>query len=329
MKLATDYFRELWSGTIEGWNRFWFTPADPATLGVIRILTGAMLFYTHLVWSFDLAGFVAPGGRLSVEFSHLHHGSPWAWSYLEAGDSPPLLWMLHIAGLVVFLLLTVGLFCRIVAPIAFFITVAYAHRTAGTQFGLDQINGLLALYVAIGPSGAAYSLDRWLFAGAKQHDAKARKTDGGAGEGDVLANVAIRLLQVHMCVVYLFAGTGKLLGATWWNGEALWGAIANHEYQTLDVTWLAYSPWAINFGTHVIALWELTYSALVWPRLTRPLMIALAIPLHLGIALCLGMVEFGLAMLIGNLAFVPPETMRAILERSPAPAEKEAEPAAA
>ena len=31
------------------WNAFWFTPRAPHTLGVIRILAGAMLLYTHLV----------------------------------------------------------------------------------------------------------------------------------------------------------------------------------------------------------------------------------------------------------------------------------------
>lgn len=294
-----------WSAAGEGWNRFWFLPADPATLAVIRILAGALLFYTHLVWTFDLAGFVAPSGRLSVEFGRLHHSSVWAWSYLDILDAPGVLWTVHLLGLVVFLLLTIGLFTRIVAPVAFLVTVAYAHRTAGTQFGLDQINGLLALYLAIGPSGALWSIDAWLA------DRDAGRTLSVSEQ--VLANVALRLMQVHMCVIYFFAGAGKLLGDTWWNGEAFWGAIANHEYQTLDVTWLAFHPWAISLATHTIVLWEISYPALVWPRLTRPLVLFLALPLHLGIGLCLGMMEFGLAMLFGNLAFVPPELWRQLL----------------
>ena len=54
-----------------------------------------------------------------------------------------------------------------------------------------------------------------------------------------------------------------------------------------------------------------------WPRLTRPIVLALAIPLHLGIACFLGMITFGLVMLIGNLAFVSPWVIRAILDRGP------------
>ena len=35
------------------------------------------------------------------------------------------------------------------------------------------------------------------------------------------ANLAIRLIQVHMCVIYLFSGLGKLKGDTWWEGSAI------------------------------------------------------------------------------------------------------------
>jgi hypothetical protein len=44
-------------------------------------------------------------------------------------------------------------------------------------------------------------------------------------------------------------------------------------------------------------------------------MVAMAIPLHLGIAIFLGMMTFGLAMIIANLAFVSPWVVRAALDR--------------
>ena len=40
IRLAIDYVRDLARWLIEGWNRFWFTPEDPATLCLIRILAG-------------------------------------------------------------------------------------------------------------------------------------------------------------------------------------------------------------------------------------------------------------------------------------------------
>ena len=36
MNAVRDYFVGLYAATIEGWNQFWFTPADPATLSPWR-----------------------------------------------------------------------------------------------------------------------------------------------------------------------------------------------------------------------------------------------------------------------------------------------------
>ena len=79
------------------------------------------------------------------------------------------------------------------------------------------------------------------------------------------------------------------------------------EYQSLDMTWLANHPRLLNLMTHVTVFWELSYCALVWPRLTRPWVLLMAVFVHGGIVLSLGMPTFGLVMLIGNLAFVSPQ----------------------
>jgi hypothetical protein len=357
-----------------GWNRFWFTPADPATLGLVRILAGAMLLYTHLVWSLDLEAFFGPHAWLDARAVRTFYGelagdgageggasndegrspnderrgaragdaadinsppaasaavapssfipqpstlnSPrsYAWSYFYYLDSPAALWTAHVAALVAFALLTLGLWTRLVSILSLLAAVSYANRAPGALFGLDQINLLLAMYLAIGPSGAAYSLDRLLArrrAGRLERGAD-RAVQGGPAQY-VGANIAIRLIQLHMCVIYFFAAIGKLQGPAWHDGTALWLAFANLEYQSLDMTWTAHWPLLVNVLTHVTLYWELSFAALVWPRLTRPLVLALAVPLHVGIAVCLGMPTFGLVMLIGCLAFVPPRVVRGVL----------------
>ncbi len=309
MNVITSYFRELGQTSWRSWNRFWFTPSDAATLGVMRWLAGAMLFYTHLVWGADLIGFFGENGRLPAEFTRAYHDTSYAWSHLYYVQSPIVLWVIHFAALVILLMFTIGCFTRFTSILAFLITVSYSHRAAGALFGLDQMNGLLALYLAVGPSGAVYSFDSWWRRRRKPNDRKPTKL--------VMANLSQRLIQVHMCVVYFFAGVGKLQGQTWWSGTALWGAFANYEYQTLDVTWLAGYPLVVNFLTQLILAWEVAYCVLVWPRLTRPLVLALAIPLHLGIAVGMGMITFGLAMLIGNVAFVSPSLIRSLVNWRP------------
>jgi Vitamin K-dependent gamma-carboxylase len=313
VNLVTTYFRELRRGAWEGWNRFWFTPADPATLGLIRICAGLILFYTHLAWTPGLNEFFGQHGWLPPEtIAQLPGHSTLMWSWFYWITSPAVLWIVHVAALVVFALLTIGLWSRPMSILAFLATVSYANRASLAQFGLDDTNAMLAMYLMVGPSGAAYSVDRWL---------KRRKSGGAlAIEPLIGANVAIRLFQVHLCIVYLFSGLGKIVGAVWWDGRAIWGVIANLEYQSFDLTWLSAHPWIIALLTHVTVFWETFYCALVWPRLTRPLVIAMAAGVHLGIGAFFGMWTFGLAMLTANLAFVSPWVVRRVIDRQPAEA---------
>jgi hypothetical protein len=287
---------------------------------LIRILAGAMLLYTHFVWTIDLDAFFGPRSWVSPSVNDAilsmpditvlkeqdpYGGQRFAWTLFDIVP-PSWLWSFHIGALVVFAMLTVGLLTRWASILAWVLAVSYVQRAQGALFGLDQINTMLAMYLMVGPSGACYSLDAWL---ARRRSANVPK----AIELSTAANVAVRLIQVHMCVIYMFAGIGKFVGVSWWNGTGLWGGIANLEYQSLDATWLAYWPHLSAFLSHFTVYWEVFYCVLIWPRATRPWMLLLAIPLHLGIAFFMGMITFGLVMLIGNFAFVRPETTRAML----------------
>ena len=62
------------------------------------------------------------------------------------------------------LLFTVGLWTRVTSVLALVVAISYAHRVPAATFGLDQINVMLTLYLTIGGSGQALSVDRWLAA---------------------------------------------------------------------------------------------------------------------------------------------------------------------
>jgi hypothetical protein len=213
------------------------------------------------------------------------------------------MWPVYAATMVVFALFTVGLWTRATSVLSFLIAVSYAYRTPHALFGLDQINIMLTLYLAIGPSGQTLSLDRWRLV-------RRLGPDAPPPAPSVNANLAQRLLQVQMCVIYFFAGIAKLQGASWWNGEAMWRAFANLEYQSLDMTWLAWHPWLVNLMSLVSIMWEISFCVMIWKPLWRPLVLAGAVALHVGIGLCLGMWTFGLIMLVGCASFLPNEAVR-------------------
>jgi hypothetical protein len=89
----------------------------------------------------------------------------------------------------------------------------------------------------------------------------------------------------------------------------MWYSAAAYEYQSWDLTWIGYSPMLASILTHMTVFWELSYCALIWPKWTRPIMLGIALMVHGGIAIYLGMITFGFMMLVANLAFVSPKLL--------------------
>jgi hypothetical protein len=165
---------------------------------------------------------------------------------------------------------------------------------------------MLGMYLMIAPCGSVYSVDALL---------KERVWAGGTSQPTVSTNIATRLIQLHLCVIYIFGGLSKMRGDWWFDGSAMWYTLVNYEYQSLDMTWLGRYPFIIASLTAFTIFWETFYCALIWPRVTRPIALAAAFFVHGGIALALGMVTFGTSMIVANFAFIEPEFTRRLLGR--------------
>ncbi len=301
------YLADMARATAESWDTFWFTPADPTLLGMLRVLTGLMLLYTHAVWGLVLGDFFGPRSWLSEELirSLQEGGYDCSFWWLIPSDW---MWPAYGISMVVLALFTVGLWTQVTSVLAFVVTVSFAHRVPVALFGLDQINAMLTLYLAIGASGQAISADRWLAI-------RRGRIASSAPPASERANLAQRLINVHMCVIYFFAGISKLQGEAWWNGEAMWRAFSNLEYQSIDMTWLAWHPRLLDLMTHVSIFWEISFCALIWRPRLRPIVLVGAVVLHVGIGACLGMWTFGLIMLVGCASFLPNDAVRQLVEK--------------
>lgn len=302
------------SNVVDQWVKFWFEPSDPLMLCVIRLLTAGMLFYNLCVWTLDFEAFFSPNGLQPLAtIQKLYEGSPVFsfWLYV----SEPWLWPVHFCCLgIVFLFLT-GTATRITSVLSYLIAISYCQRVPVANFGLDQVLGLLCLYLAVGPSGACLSVDSWWNRRRQERKASQQPRESAVDEStDVVksssARVALRLIQIHLCVIYFWAGFAKLKGDTWFTGEAMWNVIANLEYQTTDLTWLAHVPWLPYLVAHVTVLWELFFCVLVWNRTLRPVMLLVGTGMHIGIGAFLGMWTFGLAMTFCYFAFSSPMLWR-------------------
>ncbi|MDX1965766.1 MAG: tetratricopeptide repeat protein, partial [Planctomycetaceae bacterium] len=136
-----------------------------------------------------------------------------------------------------------------------------------------------------------------------------------APQRQVAANIAARLVQVHMAIVYLYAGLGKLKGDAWWDGTAVWMAAANYEYQSGDLTWMAWYPYVPQFVTIFTVAWEVTFFLLVWRTRWQLWVLVCGVLMHLGIGAFLGMWTFGLIMIVTYVSFVPPEMVLRLQQR--------------
>jgi hypothetical protein len=326
---------------VRAWERFWFSPADPTVLGLMRICFGLLLLYVHVSYSWGLFSFVGPEAWLDDQtITWLRHEQPiivpegWGekltlyekgnyyWSIFFHVKGRTGILAVHTLGLAAMALFTLGLWTRFSGAISWVMAISYMHRAQTSVFGLDSMMAILMCYLLIGPSGAALSLDSWL----EQRRQRRRGVVPSGPAPSVSANFATRLIQVHFCVIYLAAGTSKLLGSTWWNGNAPQMVILNYAFAPLDhrlyrdlMVALTRHRWLwetlMNLGALFTIAVEVGLPFLIWlPRL-RWFMVCCSVMLHVTIGIGMGLVAFSLCMLIMVLAFVPPATVRQALQR--------------
>jgi predicted DCC family thiol-disulfide oxidoreductase YuxK len=330
------YLRELSAAARRGWTAFFFTPADPTALGLIRIGVGLLAFWSLFVLGLDLKDYFGTHGWADPDliWRTQRERQPLAWSfwYLVPDTWLRATWLLCLGVLALF---SVGLFSRVTALLSWIIVVSTVRRIPIALFGFDQILSTLLLYLAATfASGQAVSLDRflqrWRAARAVARRSKSPGSPGarvvspsepGMPRATVSANLGLRLIQLHLAFIYAMAGLAKLQGPSWWNGMAIWGTMTAGEFVSRNFTGLAEWPLLVNLLTHGSLALELLYPVLIWVALARPLLLTGAILLHLGIAwVSPGLTEFGLAMIVANLAFVSGTWLRTLVTGHEQPA---------
>ncbi len=387
------FFQALWTDLItrsqvavEGWRWFWFTPADPLLLGILRIGTGVVLLWVLVAtspllpilfgpeaWidhktanlirtemplmpplpSWDPDG---PDNRQGIIYKpHLNEGaerlayaSRWgmwpgyAYTRGMAQFSPYFhtettteMWVVHVLALTATLLFTLGLWTRVTSVITWAVALCYIHRVSSALFGMDTMMALLLLYLAIGPSGTALSLDNWLIN-------RRRRLEGLEPLGvqySVMAGLGLRLIQLHFAFIYLASGISKLQGPSWWNGTAIWQTLANYEFTperfpgyTAFLRLLTEERWVwelFHSGGVLFTLGlEISFLFLVWYRGWRVVLILGAYMLHIGISLTMGLHSFSFLMILMASSFVNPQWLRSWATWMLTPRER-AEPAEA
>ncbi|VTU01055.1 Thiol-disulfide oxidoreductase DCC OS=Isosphaera pallida (strain ATCC 43644 / DSM 9630 / IS1B) GN=Isop_3458 PE=4 SV=1 [Gemmataceae bacterium] len=236
--------------------------------------------------------------------------------------------LVHAGIIATIVLFTVGLFTRVTSVLVWVACVGYIHRTTQVLFGMDTMMNILLFYLMIGNSGAALSLDRLI---ARYRAARASLKRTGTIDANtraflacpppsVGAGFALRLLQVHVCFIYMAAGLSKLKGVSWWSGAAFWEVAVNPEFTPLNfawyetvIRWMAEHKWVYH-TVCTVGVWftlavEISLPFLVWTK-ARWLILLLATAMHAAIGVMMGLNLFELLMIVMFIGFMPDRVIR-------------------
>jgi hypothetical protein len=282
--------RPVWSA----WERFWFSPAPTSTLALFRIGFGLVI----LGWTISLApplySFFSDDGVLP---DHPDSGSG-SWGVLELSSSPAAVTVLYLLLVIAAICLIAGFASRLSALVVWIALVSFGRRDPWVLNSGDLMLAVLAFYLMLAPSGAALSADRWLGARTRFWEFPARSI------------WPLRLVQVQVSLLYLFAVWEKVRGQTWNDGTAVSYAFRIEDLERFPVpSFVSDSLVLTNFLTFGTLAMELALALLVWNRKLRPWVLLGGVGLHLGIDFAVRVGFFSFAALVAYIAFLPPDAV--------------------
>jgi hypothetical protein len=250
--------------------------------------------------------------KLVLDGSGQPYYHPSYFDYLGPTESR----IVHFLAIAAAAAFAAGLFSRVTGALTLVALLSYFHRLPLLTAHVEPLLIFLVAYLTIGPADAYFSLSRRLVGRRGQADANP------AVAPSYWATLSLRLIQVHFAAFVLMMGLSKLNGDAWWEGEGIWHLLAQTHSRPLDLTFLRkalthpYVDYLVNFWTHSVVYVEIAFPVLVWPRLTRPLILAAAAIVWLSLILATGLWLFSLTLIAASLALVPAAAYRTSRGRS-------------
>jgi hypothetical protein len=303
--------KQLFKDILEGWQRFFFGAVSPLSIGVFRFLFGTLALIMYSVrfinWRFYFTdeGFLPSTATQEIlpEFYR-----SWITWY---PTSTPMVVGLYVIFLIALACLAVGIFGRIAAIVSVILHIAFIQRNYAIGYGSDFMATYFFYSLVFAENDRAFSLKAWL---------GRVKPEVLGSLNQYLNTIGLRLLQLHLCIIYAYTGLEKMKGNSWWDGTAVWSVIGNPQLMMFDASWVKQFPVLIALATFTTWLFEIYFAPLVWIPKTRKWILLLGVMLHGGIGIMIGLVFFSLVMLTAYPAFLDVTWLRARLQTWGVPA---------
>ncbi len=277
-----------------GIKPLFFKPAAPETLGFFRIAVSSFALVQLFVLLPDWMWLYGPHGLLPWEVSEA----------LNTNSTPSVLLLsnllqhIHIAPNITLYIITLVYFIALAGLLAGFktrlmgITAWLMHIMLNTTahftaYGVETFLHIALFYCAVLPVGCCISVD-------------ARKKPLTTPQ--YLIILSVRIIQLHLCIMYLSCGIEKSMGVQWWNGEAIWMALQQDQFHRVNTGWMAQIPIVpklLCWGTLFV---ETLYPVAIFYKKTKKIWLISIISMHAFIAIFLGLQLFGALMILLNIS---------------------------
>lgn len=235
-------------------------PRDSLPACAARAGLGTTLLLAYLQYLPYAEVFFGPhgiGGHDTVT-RHAHFwGIAFEWytriRLLHHVDSLAVMWCLYTALLISAGAFAVGFHARVAGVAAATLhMIFYAHNPM-LDGAWGALMGPWIFYLALTACDGQLSVRAWL------------ERRRGAPPSPRAAPWGMRLLQVHLCVMYLVPGFERLDAEGWVNGEMVLRSLMNVEYGRFELGWQSAAP-ALTLLTWAVLLLEPAAPFILWLR---------------------------------------------------------------
>jgi hypothetical protein len=183
--------------------------------------------------------------------------------------------------------LLIGWQTKTMALIAWFVHLIFYYSARLGAYGVESFTSIALFYVLFFPTDQALTIKHLMGKVTALPSAWSR--------------ISWRVLQIHLCIIYLSSGLEKAMGTEWWNGNAIWFSLMEEQFKQFDFSWLASNAWLAQLACWTTVIVEVGYVFMIWSPKTRRYWLPMIISLHLGIAFFMGLHLFAFIMIILNL----------------------------
>ncbi len=283
---------------------YWFKFGSPVAMGVFRAIMSGLIFINFCMISlfyqdwFSEKGYVpnwlaafwldkdvnlTANGQLRVPRIDLLYGV----------TDERVLWAFNIIVILAALLSSLGLFTRVSTIVLAIGVVSFHHRNAAILHGGDTVIRVCAIYMALAPSGAAFSLDRFFAV--------------RAGRAPLIPpEVSLwpqRLIAYNCSLVYFTTTWAKWFGSLWKAGAATWYPARLHEFDRFPVPKFFNDFPMVYLTTYGTLAVEFALATLVWFKPLRKWILISGICLHMFIEYSMNIPLFSYLMITMYIAY--------------------------